>query len=381
MYKQTGGKTTQYLYDNAGNRFIKIGSNGTTLYLRHGQTAVAMDIEIPPGQAGVKGKINRYVLSGELLAGRITTTVKTDGSKSYEFSYYHLDHLNSTKCVSDSDGKVAVRYIYRAFGSQLAKIGDGEAKYTYGGKELDDSTNLYYFGARYYDAEIGRFISEDPAKDGLNWYGYANDNPLKFVDPTGLESYDNILSISKNDAPFKNKYGLGTQTIITKQVEIVDTKKDKVLVTGTITTINIKIANKNGTEYTSHTTTIDLNYNSWGALQYNSDKNKADQSYIILTKLRSKVDVPATSYVDKGMKIASDFFPSIQAGHLTEVTSSSTLSTKAGDESTYSKSQTFTSSDGEYGWSREINWSQQEPGAYQSFSYGPCNYISKDWVK
>lgn len=69
----------------------------------------------------------------------------------------------------------------------MAKIGDGEAKYTYNGKELDD-TNLYYFGARYYDAEVGRFISEDPAKDGLNWYGYCNNNPLKFVDPTGLET-------------------------------------------------------------------------------------------------------------------------------------------------------------------------------------------------
>ena len=122
-----------------------------------------MDIEVPVNVTDIKGKINRYVLSDELLAGRITKTVKSDGSVTYETSYYHLDHLNSTKCVSDSNGKVAVRYIYRAFGSQLAEISDGEAKYTYGGKELDD-TNLYYFGARYYDAVVGRFISEDPAQ-------------------------------------------------------------------------------------------------------------------------------------------------------------------------------------------------------------------------
>lgn len=69
----------------------------------------------------------------------------------------------------------------------MAKIGDGDAKYTYSGKELDD-TNLYYFGARYYDAEVGRFISEDPAKDGLNWYLYCLNNPLKLVDPTGYKS-------------------------------------------------------------------------------------------------------------------------------------------------------------------------------------------------
>ena len=47
-----GGKVTEYLYDNAGNRFIKKGPEGTTFYLRHGQTAVAMDIEL--GQAGIR---------------------------------------------------------------------------------------------------------------------------------------------------------------------------------------------------------------------------------------------------------------------------------------------------------------------------------------
>ena len=181
-----GGKSTEYLYDNSGNRFVKKGPEGTTLYLRHGQTSVAMDIEF--GEAGIKGKINRYVLSGELLAGRITKEVKADGTVILDFSYYHLDHLNSTKCVSDEAGQVEVRYVYRAFGSQLAKIGSGEAKYTYGGKELDDGTNLYYFNARYYDAEVGRFISVDPAKDGGNWYVFCNNNPLRFVDPTGLKS-------------------------------------------------------------------------------------------------------------------------------------------------------------------------------------------------
>ena len=195
MKTTSSGKITECLYDNAGNRFIKKDSSGFTLYLRHGQTAVAMDIEVPVNVTDIKGKINRYVLSDELLAGRITKTVKSDGSVTYETSYYHLDHLNSTKCVSDSNGKVAVRYIYRAFGSQLAEISDGEAKYTYGGKELDD-TNLYYFGARYYDAEVGRFISEDPAQDGWNWYLYCNDNPLKFKDSTGLKDSEGLEGLN-----------------------------------------------------------------------------------------------------------------------------------------------------------------------------------------
>ena len=55
------------------------------------------------------------------------------------------------------------------------------------GKEYEGDVKLYYYGARYYDPYIGRFTSRDPAQQGLNWYVYANNNPLKFVDPNGLQ--------------------------------------------------------------------------------------------------------------------------------------------------------------------------------------------------
>ena len=44
----------------------------------------------------------------------------------------------------------------------------------------------YYFNARWYDAETGRFISEDPARDGQNWFNYVSNNPIKYIDPTGM---------------------------------------------------------------------------------------------------------------------------------------------------------------------------------------------------
>ncbi|MGE5557317.1 MAG: RHS repeat domain-containing protein [Bacillota bacterium] len=60
--------------------------------------------------------------------------------------------------------------------------------YAYTRKKADEETGLVYFGARFYDPEIGRFITEDPAKDGVNWYVYCENNPLKYIDLDGLSS-------------------------------------------------------------------------------------------------------------------------------------------------------------------------------------------------
>jgi len=54
------------------------------------------------------------------------------------------------------------------------------------GEYTDAETGLVYLRNRYYDPSIGRFISEDPIQDGVNWYVYANSNPVAFVDPMGL---------------------------------------------------------------------------------------------------------------------------------------------------------------------------------------------------
>jgi hypothetical protein len=44
----------------------------------------------------------------------------------------------------------------------------------------------HHFNARWYDAETARFISEDSARDGWNWFAYVENNPLRYIDPTGL---------------------------------------------------------------------------------------------------------------------------------------------------------------------------------------------------
>ena len=78
------------------------------------------------------------------------------------------------------------------FGAIRNETGTSDNTRKFTGKEFDADSNLYYYGARYYDPYIGRFTQRDPVGDGVNWYAYTENNPLKFVDPTGLRGVNNI---------------------------------------------------------------------------------------------------------------------------------------------------------------------------------------------
>ena len=94
--------------------------------------------------------------------------------------------LGSIRAITDSSGEVAARFEYEPFGLVIEESGiaaSGAERYT--GKPYDQGIGFYFFGARYYDPEVGRFTSRDLAKDGLNWYAYCRQNPLVYVDPDG----------------------------------------------------------------------------------------------------------------------------------------------------------------------------------------------------
>ena len=71
------------------------------------------------------------------------------------------------------------------FGAIRSETGTSDNTRKFTGKEFDADCNLYYYASRYYDPYIGRFTQRDPAGDGVNWYVYTENNPLKYVDPTG----------------------------------------------------------------------------------------------------------------------------------------------------------------------------------------------------
>ena len=105
------------------------------------------------------------------------------------WTWIHSDHLHSATVVTDINGVEVRRLAYAAFGEEVENSGSGlEPKYTYTAKEADQS-GLMYYGARYYDLVLARFITADTMYDqgpqGLNRYSYALNNPILYRDPTG----------------------------------------------------------------------------------------------------------------------------------------------------------------------------------------------------
>ena len=105
--------------------------------------------------------------------------------------YYHLDHLGSLNIASDDGGNRVQAVTYYPFGEVLTNTGTVDLKYKFTGQEYDPDSKLYYFGARYYDPAIARFLSPDSIvqspgnPQSLARYSYALNNPLAYIDPTG----------------------------------------------------------------------------------------------------------------------------------------------------------------------------------------------------
>lgn len=101
-------------------------------------------------------------------------------------NYFLTDHLGSTNGLADSTGAITSQTAYDSFGNQTATLA---TRYAFTGRERDDFTGQMYYRARFYDAKLGRFTSEDPIGFGgrdINLYGYVLNQPLTFTDSFGL---------------------------------------------------------------------------------------------------------------------------------------------------------------------------------------------------
>ncbi len=166
--------TTSFAYAGENTRVYKEDSTGKISY-------------VSPLYEIVKGNPVRWIFANGLRIAMI------DGSGAVY--YLHKDRLQSTVAVTDSSGALAWSGSYTPFGllrgEATPKLTAAQVRYLYTDHEYDPETQLYYFGARYYDPAIGRFITPDDTipdrydPQSLNRYAYALNNPYKYVDPTG----------------------------------------------------------------------------------------------------------------------------------------------------------------------------------------------------
>jgi RHS repeat-associated protein len=111
-------------------------------------------------------------------------------------SYYEQDGLGSVTSLTDGNGSIAATYVYDGYGQVVGSTGSLINPFRFTGREWDSETEHYYYRARYYNPEVGEFISEDPIRfsGGGNFYQYASNDPSNNSDPSGLLPFANKLS-------------------------------------------------------------------------------------------------------------------------------------------------------------------------------------------
>ncbi|MBN1208048.1 MAG: AHH domain-containing protein [Myxococcaceae bacterium] len=239
------GRTTRFVYDDGGDRIIKTGAQGETVYVNDKWTVRNRSVgtkhvyvgtarvasKLSPGDAHVRPDEGDLV---SVMLGRwwehrsanghqhgrnvemnphyqVPSQMPDDGMPDTNFLYfYHPDHLSSTSYVTDVDGALYEHVQYFPSGETWVdqRSNTERLPHLFSGKEMDQETGLYYFGARYYDPRVGLWASPDPAAtqylDGaglggvhnpvnLAAYTYAAANPLRFMDPDGRTPWDRVV--------------------------------------------------------------------------------------------------------------------------------------------------------------------------------------------
>lgn len=205
------GVTTFYSYDNNGNMLGK--SDGTSVVTQtfdllnrmtsfsDGETTASYTYNPDNMRRSktVNGVKTEHVWVGSDIALDITGSSVVSymqGIKS-NYGWYVYNAHGDVVQLCDNNGVVTKSYDYDPYGNQLTEADALDKNpYRYSGEYYDAESGYIYLRARYYDSATGRFISEDPAFDGFNWYAYCGGNPLNRWDPSGQAWYDWVPGIA-----------------------------------------------------------------------------------------------------------------------------------------------------------------------------------------
>lgn len=234
----TSGKVREYTYDHR-NRLVKfterLTENGPeTQVVRYAydllNRRIASNVDLTPADA-VDGKVTYYVYAGnDVIAETVDSDGSGPGSATISMRYLHgpavdqvlaqetsngsvqwmlADQLGTIRDLVNNTGQVVNHVKYDSYGNVISESSATvRSRYKFTGREFDTETELQYNRARYYDAAIGRFISEDPMglSEGVNVYAYVSNIPVLNTDPEGMAS---IPSGLKHYPPDKNGNGGG----------------------------------------------------------------------------------------------------------------------------------------------------------------------------
>ncbi|MCP4274713.1 MAG: hypothetical protein GY781_22535, partial [Gammaproteobacteria bacterium] len=132
--------------------------------------------------SGTEIKTYGYAMGSQWGTNPLYQKVGTD------YYWYHNDHQGTPQKMTDTTGTVVWSATYYSFGKTTIGTETITNNLRFPGQYYDTETGLHYNWNRYYDPETGRYMRVDPAGEGLNLYLYTQNNPLKYVDPRGLNT-------------------------------------------------------------------------------------------------------------------------------------------------------------------------------------------------
>jgi len=169
-----GDYSAEYIYDVFGHRRAATRSGTTVRYV--------LDINGPMSQVLMEKDASGTVLNYYVYGLGLISRIKPDGTT----HYYHYNNVGSTIAITDQSQTITHKYQYDPFGRVLQSQEADANPFRFVGQwgVMDEGNGLHFMRARYYDAVLGRFLTED-LEWKCNLFNYAENNPSKYYDPNG----------------------------------------------------------------------------------------------------------------------------------------------------------------------------------------------------
>jgi RHS repeat-associated protein len=189
--QNAGGVTNGY--DPAGNRVGIIYGTNSVSYVVNPNSKLSQVL------MRAKNGVTNYYIYGAGLLYEVTETATATNTLTY-----HYDYRGSTIALSDGNGNVTDRIEYSLYATLTYRIGTSDTPFLFNGRYgvMTDPNGLLYMRARFYNPYLCRFLNSDPSgfSGGLNFFAYANGNPVSLTDPFGQWAVLDDLAFSGGGA-------------------------------------------------------------------------------------------------------------------------------------------------------------------------------------